>query len=88
MEHQPQLALYYFDSCPFCQLVLRVIDQLNLDVQRCDITADQNHLNKLVKDTGRRTVPCLYIDNKPMHESADIVRWLQKNADQLAKLNS
>lgn len=44
---------------------------------------DKASLDRLVQDTGRRTVPCLYIDNQPMHESNDIVDWLtqyhQKN---------
>jgi glutaredoxin 3 len=85
MMTPPHLALYYFDSCPFCQIVLKVIDKLDLDVEMRDISMDQNHLARLTKDTGRRTVPCLYIDDKPMHESADIIQWLQKNVDQLKK---
>ena len=42
-------------------------------------------LKRLVDDTGRRTVPCLYIDNKPMFESADIMDWLSENSDKLEK---
>lgn len=61
------------------------LDRLNIDVEMCDIRADNNHLNKLINDTGRRTVPCLYIDGRPMHESADIVRWLEANASKLSK---
>lgn len=61
------------------------LDRLEIQVEMCDIHADINHLNKLVNDTGRRTVPCLYIDGRPMHESADIVRWLEANASKLSK---
>lgn len=80
-----KLALYYFDACPYCQLVMDAIDRLNLKVEMCDIRNEVTHLNKLVADTGRRTVPCLYIDGTPMHESADIVRWLESNAAKLSK---
>jgi len=61
------------------------LDRLEIEIEMCDIRADVNHLNKLVNDTGRRTVPCLYIDGRPMHESADIVRWLEANAAKLSK---
>jgi len=85
VKNSPHLALYYFDLCPFCQFVLVTIRQLNLDVELRDITAEQVHLDQLLADTGRRTVPCLYIDGKPMHESGDIVRWLKQNENQLKK---
>lgn len=79
------LELYYFDSCPYCQLVLSVIHSLNLKVKFNDISKDSSSLNKLVSDTGKRTVPCLYINGKPMFESRDIANWLKSNESQLEK---
>ncbi len=81
----PHLALYYFDSCPFCVMVLRTIEKLNIDVEYRDIFSVKEHLNKLVSDTGKQTVPCLYIDGKPMFESSDIMDWLAQNAPNLKK---
>jgi len=83
MKHK--LELFYYDSCPYCQLVLRVISNLNLKVEMKNILQDEANLHRLVKDTGRRTVPCLYIDSKPMFESADISRWLDQNQNTLDK---
>ena len=85
MTH-PKLDLYYFDSCFFCQKVLRFIDKKQIKVNYMDITQDSTHSKKLLKDTGRRTVPCLYIDGKPMHESDDIVKWLGDNLEKLETL--
>lgn len=84
MTH-PKLDLYYFDSCPYCQLVMSAIKCLNLKVDYKNIHQDQANLSKLLKDTGRKTVPCLYIDGKPMHESAEIVEWLEENQNSLEK---
>lgn len=81
----PKLALYYFESCPFCVMVINLINQHNLDVELRDIFTNQDRLNKLMADTGRRTVPCLYIDNKPMFESSDIMAWLEENSSNLSK---
>ncbi|MFI5389898.1 MAG: glutaredoxin family protein [Bacteriovoracales bacterium] len=80
-----KLDLYYFDSCPFCQIVLKVIKELNLLVDLKNIHEDERNLLKLYKDTGRRTVPCLYIDGVPLFESLDIIEWLRKNSNQLEK---
>ncbi len=80
-----KLDLYYFDSCPFCQIVLKVIKELNLLVHLKNIHEDERNLLKLYSDTGRRTVPCLYIDGVPLFESLDIIEWLRKNSNNLEK---
>ncbi len=81
----PILELYKYDSCPFCQRVMQVIDSENIMVEMKDIMSNVENLQKLTGDTGRRTVPCLYIDGKPMFESSDIISWLQENSGNLTK---
>lgn len=81
----PKLELFKFDSCPFCVRVMMKLDQLNIKVEMRDILSDPESYQRLVNDTGRRTVPCLYIDGKPMFESADINAWLVENSDKLEK---
>ena len=81
----PKLELYKFDSCPFCLRVMSLIESLNLKVEMRDIMHNREDLQKLVSDTGKRTVPCLYIDGAPMFESSDIMAWLQENSDNLLK---
>jgi glutaredoxin 3 len=81
----PKLELYYYDGCPFCAMVLDAINQLKVKVDYKHIHKDPNNYEKLVKDTGRATTPCLYIDDKPMHESADIISWLNSNIGKLEK---
>ncbi len=85
MSKCPRLALYYFESCPYCQKVLKVIHKNLLDVELRDVQEEKVHLERLVKDTGRRTVPCLYIDDQPMHESNEIIGWLEANLHQLTQ---
>ncbi len=81
----PKLELFKFDACPFCVFVMDKIDDLNILVEMKDIQRDSESYKRLVSDTGKRTVPCLYIDNKPMFESSDIVAWLIENSDKLEK---
>ena len=76
-----KLELYYYEQCPFCARVLSKIDQL----QARDAIAFKNTLEnpeyrqEHLKATGRTTVPCLYIDGRPMFESEDIMKWLEEN---------
>ena len=85
IHSHPSLSLYYFLTCPYCTLVLECIEEFNLKVDKRDILKDSKHRQKLLDDTGSQTVPCLYIDEKPMRESAEIVRWLTDNANKLEK---
>ncbi len=76
---QPDLLLYMYPSCPYCALVLRAIEQLGVEVPTRDIRADPDAFEEFSSRTGGRTqVPCLFIDGKPMWESADIATWLKK----------
>lgn len=82
---KPTLELYYFDACPYCQRVMQVIKKHNILVNWKNIHDDKKALDFLIATTGRKTVPCLFIDGKPMHESLDIMNWLESNLDVLAK---
>lgn len=75
------LKLYYFDACPFCQMVLRKIDQLDLkdQIEFKDIIANPEFRDEHIDKTGRATTPCLYIDEDPLFESQDIMEWLEEN---------
>lgn len=81
----PQLDFYYFDACPYCQRVLNVIKKYNIKVDYKDIYQGTTHMQKLLLITGKKTVPCLFIDGDPMFESLDIMSWLEKNLDKLEK---
>ncbi|MDD4973905.1 MAG: glutathione S-transferase N-terminal domain-containing protein [Bacteriovorax sp.] len=81
----PLLELYYFDSCPYCQRVLNIINELKIKVAYKNIYDDINEMQKLIYITGRKTVPCLFINGDPMHESLDIINWLKANQETLDK---
>ncbi|HXH76127.1 MAG TPA: glutathione S-transferase N-terminal domain-containing protein [Bacteriovoracaceae bacterium] len=80
-----KLELYFFPQCPFCQIVLSTLRTTGLEseVTLYDVLDEPHYKKKLIKDTGRGTVPCLYIDGKPMFESRDISNWLHGYAKSL-----
>ena len=75
-----RLALYKYDACPFCRRVQLALDDLELEVEMRDVLFEPKHRTELMNRTGRTQVPCLFIDDEPLFESADIVDWLTSYA--------
>lgn len=73
------LTLYYKPTCPFCRQVIAVVDRLQLEIERKDITTDVSLVNELVSLGGKMKTPYL-VDTDialSMYESDDIVKYLQ-----------
>ena len=74
------LKLYVSDTCGFCKRVKQYIDEVGrTDIEYRNISESQEDAEELVRVGGKRQVPCLFIDGKPMYESADIIQWLKEN---------
>ncbi|WP_106478802.1 glutaredoxin family protein [Phytohalomonas tamaricis] len=77
------LALYQYNSCPFCRKVRGEIERLALPIEMRDVMKNPEHRQALMQGGGRTTVPCLQIthDNGKvqwMYESDDINRYLRE----------
>lgn len=77
-----ELALYTSQYCGYCRRVERALQDLDLEVERRQTSLSEN-ARELFSVTGRRTVPCLFIDGQPMFESLDIIAWLQAHDEAL-----
>ncbi len=74
------LELYKMDTCPYCQRVMAYIKSTGrTDIIYRDIIKSNEDAEKLVAVGGKRQVPCLFIDGKPMYESMDIIHWLEEH---------
>lgn len=83
-EKTEQFSLYQLNACPFCVKVRRVIKRQNMNIELRDIKKN-NHLDELITQGGKRTVPCLRIENSDgtsqwMYESKAIVEYLDNVA--------
>jgi glutaredoxin 3 len=74
----PQLALYQSAGCPYCQKVLRFMQQKGITLPLKNTMEGANR-EDLIKIGGKPQVPCLVIDGKALYESDDIIAWLEKN---------
>ena len=75
----PGLELYVMDGCPFCTKVESFLAQNSIEVPERNISIDAEAEQTLISIGGKRQVPCLFIDGKPLYESDDIIAWLQEN---------
>lgn len=78
MAYLENHLLYYKKSCPFCQKVLRFMEANHLTMDTRETTQPGNQ-NDLVRIGGKKQVPCLVINGKPLYESDDIVAYLREN---------
>ena len=71
-------TLYFKPTCPYCQKVLRAVEELCIKLNYKDISSSV-YRDELVAGGGKQTVPCLYTKDKQfMYESDDIVRYLRQ----------
>ncbi|MFV8836237.1 glutaredoxin [Aquisalimonas sp.] len=76
------LALYYYDTCPFCIRVLRTIERLRLKIELRDIRRVPAYREQLLQGGGSSTVPCLLIQKEDgsldwLYESDAIMGYLE-----------
>jgi len=85
------LALYHYDSCPFCAKTRRSIDELNVDVELRNIQLQHQHRIELQQGGNKTQVPCLRIDDASgetqwLYESDDIIYYLAQHQNELFNL--
>ena len=74
MPYMENHTLYYKKQCPFCQKVLRFMDDNKITMDTRD-TLQPGNQNDLVRIGGKKQVPCLVINGKPLYESDDIIAY-------------
>jgi len=75
------LSLYQLPACPFCVKVRRAMKREGLNIELRNINQKNNYREELIREGGKRTVPCLRIEN-PESE----VQWLYESNDVIAYL--
>ncbi|APZ44037.1 glutaredoxin family protein [Acidihalobacter ferrooxydans] len=85
-EATARLALYHFQSCPFCIKTRREMARLSLPIELRDAQHDAARREELLQGGGEVKVPCLRIeddngDTRWMYESERIIAYLHERFD-------
>jgi len=76
----PAITVYRLQACPFCERVIRTLDDLDLTYRSRFVEARHSRRDAVKRLTGARTVPAIVDENTgvTMSESANIVTYLEK----------
>ena len=78
-ESDPQITLYRLQACPFCERVVRVLDDLDLAYQSRFVEPMHSDRNVVKRVSGKRSVHAIVDENTgvTMSESGNIVEYLE-----------
>jgi glutaredoxin 3 len=81
---KPMLNLYYKESCPYCQRVLKANAVIKADLNLLDVFTNEALRDELVAKGGKRQVPFLEDTSRGvmMYESEDIITYLKEQYGQ------
>jgi len=73
------ITLYRLEACPFCERVVRKLQEYDLDYESRFVEPMHSDRNVVKRVSGKRTVPAIEDENTgvTMSESANIVEYLQ-----------
>lgn len=77
----PEITVYRLQACPYCERVVRVLNDLGLPYRSRFVEARHSRRNVVKRVSGARTVPAI-VDERTgvkMSESANIVEYLEKS---------
>lgn len=74
-----KMRLFVGTICPYCTVVKNFIDQNNIEgIEIVNINKDKEARDYLLEKGGMQQVPCLFVGDKPIYESQDIMDYLKK----------
>jgi glutathione S-transferase len=76
---EPAITLYRLQACPYCERVVRVLEELELEYDSRFVEPMHSDRNVVKRISGKRTVPAIVDENTgvTMSESANIVDYLE-----------
>jgi glutathione S-transferase len=79
-DDQPSITLYRLQACPFCERVVRKLQEYDLAYESRFVEPMHSDRNVVKRISGKRTVPAIVDENTgvTMSESANIVDYLEK----------
>jgi glutathione S-transferase len=76
----PPITLYRLQACPFCERVVRTLQEHDLEYRSRFVGAMHSERDVVKRVSGKRTVPAIVDENTgvTMSESGNIVEYLDR----------
>lgn len=72
-----QVKIYTTTYCGYCKKAKALLESKGIPFEEVDVTEDDAKREWLVKTTGRKTVPQIFIDEKPIGGFDDLSLFLK-----------
>lgn len=82
-----KVIVYTTDYCPYCVRAKALLRHKGVAFEEVDVGADDVLRDKMVAESGRRTVPQIFIDGRPIG-GFDELNALEQNGELDALLQS
>lgn len=69
---QAEVVIYSSDYCPYCMMAKRLLAGLNVDFDEITVDGKPAIRQQMTEKSGARTVPQIFIDEKPIGGSDDL----------------
>jgi glutaredoxin 3 len=79
-----EVIIYTTTYCPYCTRAKQLLSRKKIPYTEIDVTEDTVLREKMEADSGRRTVPQIFIDGKPIGGCGDLFEL--NNSGELDKL--
>ncbi len=67
-----KIVIYTTNYCPYCTRAKALLRAKNVDFEEIDVTYDKGLREEAQRSSGRRTVPQIFVDGKPVGGYEDI----------------
>jgi len=68
----PKVVIYTTTSCPYCTRAKVFLRSKNVDFEEIDVSRDERLQEEIIRLSGRRTVPQIFINGKSVGGFDDI----------------
>ena len=68
------IKIYTKDYCPYCTKAKNLLDSLEVEYEEIEITDNPEMIEELVRKSGMRTVPQIFVDDTCLGGCNDIYR--------------
>jgi glutaredoxin 3 len=68
----PEVTIYTTPYCPYCQRAKRLLERKGVAYREVDVASDDEARARIAEQTGRRTVPQIFIGETHVGGSDDL----------------
>ena len=80
-----QVTILTSTSCGYCHSAKRLLQQKGINYQEVDLQKGSKQAQQLLTTSGRRTVPQIFINQKPIGGFTELSQFFNNNEFDLSK---